>query len=77
MKLLPLGLHLDQIQLDFFIKFFSQKASPVAEQGDVSGERKIYSSVSSHAPYSKELSAIEEGLLPFFQVILVLAYDND
>ena len=46
------------------------------EQGDASGDRKCSSSVSAHAPYSKELSAIEEGLLPFFQVILVLAYDN-
>lgn len=66
-KLLPLRLHLDQSQLDFLIKFFSQKASSVAEQGDVSGDRQSSSSVSAHATYSKELSATEEGLLPFFQ----------
>ena len=74
--MLPLRLLLDQSQLDFFIKLFSQKASSVAEQGDVSGDRQSSSSVSAHATYSKELSATEEGLLPFFQVILVLAYDN-
>lgn len=66
-KLLPLQLHLDQSQLDFFIKFFSQKASSLALQGDLSGDRQCSSSVSDDAPYSKELSAAEEGLLPFFQ----------
>lgn len=66
-KLLPLRLHLDQSQLDFFIKFFSPKASSLAIQGDLSGDRQCSSSVSADAPYSKELSATEEGLLPFFQ----------